>query len=131
MTRITDLENRAVLITGASTGIGAALARGFAAQRSRLALHFNSHEEEARLLARELAIDGHEPTLIRADLVQRGEARRVVDEAARALGGLNVRKRCNVCPATCCLDDSSPSMDWPVMTTLLTLPCSTNVKKLE
>jgi len=90
MTRIDDLAGRAVLITGASTGIGAALARAFCAQRSRLALHFNSHEEEARALARELASEGVEPALIRGDLSQRGEPRRVVDEAADALGGLDI-----------------------------------------
>jgi NAD(P)-dependent dehydrogenase (short-subunit alcohol dehydrogenase family) len=44
MTRIDDLHGKAVLITGASTGIGAALARAFAAQGARLALHFNAHE---------------------------------------------------------------------------------------
>src|SRR3954463_9848592 len=90
MTRIADLENRAVLITGASTGIGAALARGFTAQRSRLALHFNSHEEEARALAREMANHGQEATPITAHPSQRGAARRVVDEAAQDLGGLDV-----------------------------------------
>ena len=47
MTRIDDLKGKAVLITGASSGIGAALARAFAAQGSRLALHFNSHADAA------------------------------------------------------------------------------------
>jgi len=90
MSQINDLEGKAVLITGASTGIGAALARAFAAQGARLALHFNSHEDDARALSRELTRDGTPPALIRGDLSKRGEARRVVDEAARALGALDV-----------------------------------------
>ena len=87
MTIIDDLKGKAVLITGASSGIGAALARAFAAQGSRLALHFNSHEEAARALAKEI---GGAPSLIRGDLTKRGEAKRVVTEAAAALGGLDI-----------------------------------------
>src|SRR3954469_1346534 len=87
MTRIDDLHGKAVLITGASTGIGAALARAFAFQGAKLALHYNSHEADARALATEL---GTQPALIRGDLTRRGEAQRVVNEAAAALGALDV-----------------------------------------
>jgi 3-oxoacyl-[acyl-carrier protein] reductase len=90
MTTIDDLKDKAVLITGASSGIGAALARAFGAQGARLALHFNSHEDAARALAQEIVTRGPEPALIRGDLSKRGEARRVVDEAARKLGALDI-----------------------------------------
>jgi len=87
MTRIDDLQGKAVLITGASTGIGAALAGAFASQGAKLALHFNSHEAEARALASAL---GTQPVLVRGDLTRRGEAKRVVNDSAAALGGLDV-----------------------------------------
>jgi 3-oxoacyl-[acyl-carrier protein] reductase len=90
MTKIDDLNGKAVLITGASSGIGAALARAFAAQGARLALHFNSHEDEAKALAKEIAGAAPAPALVRGDLSKRGEAKRVVDEAAAALGGLDI-----------------------------------------
>lgn len=90
MTKIDDLNGKAVLITGASSGIGAALARAFAAQGARLALHFNSHEGDAKALAKEIAGTAPAPTLVRGDLSKRGEAKRVVDEAAAALGGLDI-----------------------------------------
>ena len=37
--RLPELKGKAVLITGASTGIGAALAHAFAAQGARVGLH--------------------------------------------------------------------------------------------
>jgi 3-oxoacyl-[acyl-carrier protein] reductase len=90
MTTLDDLKNKAVLVTGASSGIGAALARAFGAQGARLALHFNSHEDAARAIAAEVGKSGTEPVLVRGDLSKRGEARRVVEEAAQKLGGLDV-----------------------------------------
>jgi 3-oxoacyl-[acyl-carrier protein] reductase len=90
MTSIDDLRNKRVLITGASSGIGAALARAFGAQGAKLALHYNAHEAAARTLAREIARGGAEPVLVRGDLSKRGEAKRVVQEAAEKLDGLEI-----------------------------------------
>jgi len=90
MSHIDDLDGKHVLITGASTGIGAALARAFAAQGARLALHYRAHEAEVKALAAALAGGAAAPALVRGDLSKRGEARRVVDEAAAALGGLDI-----------------------------------------
>lgn len=90
MTRIEDLRDKLVFITGASSGIGAALARAFGAQGAKLALHFNSHADAARELAREIGQAGQEPVLVRGDLSKRGEARRVVEEAVGKLGGLDI-----------------------------------------
>ena len=90
MSHIDDLNGKLVLITGASTGIGAALARAFAAQGAHLALHFRAHEAEATALADQLTAGGRRPPLVRGDLSRRGEARRVVDAAAAALGGLDI-----------------------------------------
>ncbi len=46
-----DLKGKVVLITGASTGIGAAAARAFARLGSRLLIHYNASKEAAESVA--------------------------------------------------------------------------------
>ena len=55
---IPDLAGKAVLVTGASTGIGAALARAYAEQGCKVGLHYNQSREAAEKLAAEIAKQG-------------------------------------------------------------------------
>jgi len=57
---IPDLAGKAVLVTGASTGIGAALALAYAAEKSRVALHYNSSRQAAETLAGTIRDGGRE-----------------------------------------------------------------------
>ncbi len=59
------LEGQVVLITGASGGIGAATARAFASEGARLVLHYNSNQDSAEALARELDV---ETMVVQADV---------------------------------------------------------------
>ena len=45
---ISDLKGKVVLITGASTGIGAAAARAFAREGSKVVIHYNASRDAAR-----------------------------------------------------------------------------------
>lgn len=86
---ISDLAGKAVLITGASTGIGAALARAFVAQGASVGLHYNSSAEAAEKLAGEIRDTGGKVALLRADASRSSEIARVVEEAAAAFGRLD------------------------------------------
>lgn len=85
-----DLRGKRVLVTGASTGIGAAVAKGFAGAGSTVAVHFNSSRKEAHAVADAIAAMGGRAVLVAGDLSHTAEVERVVDEAEAALGGLDV-----------------------------------------
>jgi 3-oxoacyl-[acyl-carrier protein] reductase len=82
------VADRAILVTGASRGIGRAIARAFAGQGDRVAVH---HRDSAGLAAEVLAgLPGRGHAVVQADLTDADAARRMVDGACDALGGLDV-----------------------------------------
>jgi NAD(P)-dependent dehydrogenase (short-subunit alcohol dehydrogenase family) len=79
---------RAVLVTGASRGIGAAIARVFAASGDRVGLHYGTRRDAAIQVRASLPGEGH--VVAGADLADPKAIRSMVDEVAGALGGIDV-----------------------------------------
>ena len=87
---IPDLKNKVVLITGASTGIGAAAARAFAAEGSRVVVHYNASKEAAEAVAHDIKKLGASVTLVGGDVTKEGDVKRIVAETMSAYGRIDV-----------------------------------------
>ena len=75
-----------VLITGASRGIGAAAARTFAQRGWKVALNYNTSREKALALAEELRREGGTVLPVAADVADRSQVDRMMEEVRQALG---------------------------------------------
>jgi NAD(P)-dependent dehydrogenase (short-subunit alcohol dehydrogenase family) len=78
--------NKIVVITGASSGIGAALAASLGRRGASVVLAARRGD----LLQRVAAAIGDRALALSADLTRRDHVRRVVDEAIRVFGGIDV-----------------------------------------
>jgi 3-oxoacyl-[acyl-carrier protein] reductase len=85
---MTRPEGRAVLVTGASRGIGRAIAQAFAAAGDRVAVHHRNSADLAGDLVAGLAGSGH--VAVSADLADPDAVETMVNKAVSALGGLDV-----------------------------------------
>lgn len=85
-----ETSRRVWLITGASSGIGAALARHVASADTDLVIHARRSVERLEAVAEEVRAAGSRVTTVLGDLAEPSTASAVIDVARRTFGHLNV-----------------------------------------
>ncbi|MGI8947511.1 MAG: SDR family NAD(P)-dependent oxidoreductase [Ornithinimicrobium sp.] len=83
-------DDTTVLVTGASTGGGAAVAAGFGASGARVAVHYNSSGAAATAVADGIRAGGGEAWTVQADLSLPGGAAALAAAVHEHWGGIDV-----------------------------------------
>jgi len=87
---MSNKQNGIALVTGASRGIGAAIARRLAADGFSVAVNYVSNPGEADKLVAELAQTGVKAVAVQADVSKVDHVRRMFDEVESKLGKIDV-----------------------------------------
>lgn len=85
-----DFHGQSVLVTGGSTGIGAAVARAFATAGADVAVHCNRSADAAGAVLDDVTAAGAKGVLLQADLTEQGAPERLVADVVDRWGGIDV-----------------------------------------
>jgi 3-oxoacyl-[acyl-carrier protein] reductase len=85
-----DLKHKTILITGASTGIGAAVARAAGALGCRVAVHYNASREAAQEVVDNIERAGGVAVALQGDLRHTADCARIVDETVKHFSRIDV-----------------------------------------
>lgn len=85
-----SLENKVVLITGASSGIGAEVAKKIAQQKAKVIVNYHSSKAKAEALVAEITAGGGQAIAIQADVSDRKAVDELVQQSVDTYGTIDV-----------------------------------------
>ena len=85
-----EFADKAVIVTGGSRGIGAEIARAFAAVGARVAIVYRSGKEAAENLCSEIAAAGGDAVAVQADISKPLDAKQAVEKAAKQFSKIDI-----------------------------------------
>lgn len=88
------LKGKTALVTGASSGIGHAIASKFGEEGASVCLVAHSHLDEAQRLADKITGDGGDAIAVNANLADLDDIDRLVDKALEHLGRIDILVNC-------------------------------------
>lgn len=85
-----EISSKVIIVTGASRGIGAGVARLAASQGYRVCVNYNSDSAAAERVVQDILAGGGKAMAVQADISDQAQVRRLFDESFSAYGRLDV-----------------------------------------
>jgi len=84
------LNGKVALVTGSSRGIGRSIAIMFAREGSKVCVNYVGSEDKARAVVEEIAANGGEAIMVKADVSRPDEVRRLVETVVNTFGTIDI-----------------------------------------
>jgi NAD(P)-dependent dehydrogenase (short-subunit alcohol dehydrogenase family) len=88
--KLLDFSGKTVVVTGASQGIGAGIARRFAEAGANVVVHYRGNKDSANAVVESMSKTDGQALALRAELSSEEEVERLIKETVKAFAGIDV-----------------------------------------